>query len=265
MWLHRKKSCSSAIRQGLQSYGHYARSREVGRIGLANRRLDLSQPNAAQTVAELCSPEASVLYSIPPIGAEDPNPALLAALRSARRLVYISTTSVYGTYKTVGHSTPAAPQNDRERRRVTTEDRLMELANTIVLRPAAIYGPYRGIHSTLRRGVTSLTCGDNYVSRIHVDDLAAHCEAALLTNLRGRWPVADDEPCTSREIVEFCSRLLDVRMPGEDESGDLARRGKSDRRVDGSEIRRLLGLTLRYPTYRQGIPSSIDAEERERS
>ena len=32
---------------------------------------------------------------------------------------------------------------------------------------------------------------------------------------------------------------------------------RADRRVDGRAIRAKLGITLRYPTYRQGIPASL--------
>jgi nucleoside-diphosphate-sugar epimerase len=97
--------------------------------------------------------------------------------------------------------------------------------------------------------------GDNFVSRIHVDDLAAHAEAALLSDVTGAYPVADEEPCTATEIAEFCSRLLGIPMP---QNSARPRFGQpSNRRVDGSAIRRLLGVRLIYPTYRTGIPASL--------
>ena len=87
------------------------------------------------------------------------------------------------------------------------------------------------------------------VSRIHVDDLATHVEAALLSDFTGAYPVADEEPCTPRELAAFCSRIL----------GKLVdpRAARSNRRVDGSAIRRVLGVTLQYPSYRVGIPASV--------
>jgi nucleoside-diphosphate-sugar epimerase len=84
-----------------------------------------------------------------------------------------------------------------------------------------------------------------------VDDLAAHVEAGLLSDITGAYPVADDEPCTSREIAEFCAKLLDLPMPPEQ-----AKTFSTSRRVDGSAIRRALGITLRYPSYRVGVPAS---------
>jgi hypothetical protein len=32
---------------------------------------------------------------------------------------------------------------------------------------------------------------------------------------------------------------------------------RADRRVDGSTIRKLLGIQLRFPSYRTGIPASL--------
>jgi nucleoside-diphosphate-sugar epimerase len=94
--------------------------------------------------------------------------------------------------------------------------------------------------------------GDNFISRIHVDDLAAHVEAALLSDLTGAYPVADEDPCTSREIVEFCAASLGLRVPQAKASDS-----KTNRRVDGSAIRRLLGISLQYPSYRKGIPQAL--------
>jgi hypothetical protein len=94
-----------------------------------------------------------------------------------------------------------------------------------------------------------------------VDDLATHCEGALFSDLTGAYPVADEEPCTSREIAEFCAQLLKVELP----KGHVATpRIFGDRRVDGSAIRKLLGITLRYPSYRVGIPASLTPDRSDR-
>ena len=104
---------------------------------------------------------------------------------------------------------------------------------------------------------------DTFVSRIHVDDLAAHVEAALLSKVSGAYPVADEEPCTSREIAEFCAELLHLpalkRSQGEVEPKS---RFASNRQVDGSAIRRLLGITLSYPSYRVGVPAALEASRK---
>lgn len=99
--------------------------------------------------------------------------------------------------------------------------------------------------------------GSNFVSRIHVDDLATHALAALTSDVTGAWPVADEEPCTTIEITRFCCDLLGLPIPESVASGSLDETRRTDRRVDGRAIRARLGITLEYPSYRTGIPASL--------
>lgn len=215
------------------------------------------------TLVNALEPGARVLYSLPvlrtPHGYQITAPVVAPLLAGAARVVYLSTTGVYGDTHAVDETTPAAPRHAREAMRIE-EERLLTAGrwSSLVLRPAAIYGPGRGVHESMRAGKYRLPGdGSNFISRIHVDDLAAHCVAALDAGLTGAYPVADDEPCPAREIAAFCSRLLNVPMPEFTEilPGDDTRR--ANRRVDGSAIRKALGITLRYPSFRQGIVASL--------
>jgi nucleoside-diphosphate-sugar epimerase len=166
--------------------------------------------------------------------------------------VYLSTTGVYGGQRVVNESTPVAPDSPQQLARVDVERKIAAGPwSSLILRPAAIYGPGRGVQESIKTG--SCRLGDNLVSRIHVDDLAAHCEAGLLSEATGAYPVADEEPCTSTEIAQFCARLLNLPLP----ESQAEARATSGRNVDGSAIRRLLGVTLTYPSYRVGIPASL--------
>jgi nucleoside-diphosphate-sugar epimerase len=206
----------------------------------------------------LVEPGCLVLHSIPPTSFEAGSAMAAPDVRALlgdkpARVVYLSTTGVYGSSKFVDATTAVDESSDRARPRLAAERDIADGPwSTLVLRPAAIYGPGRGVQESVRAG--TYPPGDNYISRIHVDDLAAHCEAALLSEITGAYPVADEEPCTSREIAEFCAQLLSVELP----TGPVATpRIFGDRRVDGSAIRKLLGITLRYPSYRTGIPASL--------
>ena len=202
-------------------------------------------------------PGTLVLHSIPPDG-----PAgLLDPLRdNAARVVYLSSTAVYGAASRVDEFTEVDPSTERARARLKAERGVREGPwSSLILRPAAIYGPGRGVQESIQRGEHSLS--ENFVSRIHVDDLAAHAEAALLSTITGAYPVADEEPCTSREIAEFCARLLNVPVTGTSqvESGGTPR-FSNNRRVDGSAIRKALGITLTYPSYRVGVPAALRSQ-----
>jgi nucleoside-diphosphate-sugar epimerase len=190
----------------------------------------------------------------------DPTPALLAPLRGrVARMVYLSTTGVYGAAFEVDERTPVAPRSPRERLRVDAEDAVESCADSsMVLRPAAIYGPGRGVHVSIAQG-TFLLLGDgaNYISRIHVDDLAGLALTALDLSLTGRFPVADLHPCPSREIAEFCAGLLGAPMPASASQDQLSETRRNNRKVNGQAVLRALGYELKYPSYLQGVPASL--------
>jgi len=191
-----------------------------------------------EDVRKQVTPGMLVLHSVPPQGTT----GLLEALGDApAKVVYLSTTGVYGDARVVDETTP--PDSSHER--IAEEQRTASGPwSSLILRPAAIYGPGRGIHERVRKG-EPVDTGDNMVSRIHVEDLAAHVEAGLLSDVTGAYPVADEEPCTSREIAEFYARSLNMPLI---EAG--VSKIRSNRRVDGSAIRRALGIKLLYPSYR---------------
>ncbi len=206
---------------------------------------------------------ASVLHSIPLIepGPREVTRQLLARFTGRpQRLVYLSTTGVYGSIRDVDEHTFPSPNTERERLRVSAEEEVRWGPwSSLILRPAAIYGTERGIHVSMKEGRFQLTgTGENFVSRIHVDDLAAHAEAALLSDITGTYPVGDELPCTSREIAEYCARLLHVAMPAPAARDSLHETRRADRRVDGRAIREKLGIRLQYPTYREGLATALE-------
>lgn len=247
-----------------------ATSRHPERLSLPGARLlrvAMNEPETLAALREVLPAGVRVLHSIPLLrganGYVDPTPGLLECLpKTAARVVYLSTTGVYGAAVEVDEHTPPAPRTEREALRVSAEDVVRAGPwSSLVLRPAAIYGPGRGIHVSMRRGeFLLLGDGSNYVSRIHADDLAGLAEAALMTDLTGAWPVADLEPARSRDIAAFCASLLNVPMPGSAPPERLSETRRANRRVEGRAICRQLGVELRFPTFREGIPQAL-AEE----
>jgi nucleoside-diphosphate-sugar epimerase len=243
--------------------------RDLAAQGLRAIGFDALEPGALERLANLIPEGAVVLDSIPTLrtaqGLFEPTPGLVKALGGRpSRVVYLSTTGVYGAARDVGESTPAAPQTERQRLRVAAEEAVRSGPwRSLILRPAAIYGPGRGVQEALPRGEYKLAGdGSNYVSRIHADDLAAVAAAALLADITGTFPVADAHPCSSREIAGFVSGLLRIPLPETVSSSELSETRRSDRRVDGSAILRRLGISLRYPSYREGIPAALAAADR---
>lgn len=218
------------------------------------RRVEVRRFEAGEAL-DWIAPGVRILHSLPVAAA--------AGLRGAAgRLVYLSTTGVYGDQPEVNENTPVAPRNPREQARVDEERAVAAAcANHLILRPAAIYGPGRGVHVSLREGKHRYWGdGGNYISRIHVDDLAALAEAGLGSDVLGAYPVADDEPARAIDMTRFCCELLGMPVPPPQtgEPGEDTRR--SNRRVDGRAIRERLGVRLLFPTFRLGIPAALRSE-----
>ncbi len=203
-------------------------------------------------------PENSVLvHSVPPLREPDQSSIRTRIVDLApRRILYISSTGVYGAQTHVNERTPAAPDEEKGRLRLEEESWLSSRAQSVlILRSAAIYGPGRGVHVRLREGKLPRGTG-GVVSRIHVDDLAAILEAGIDASIDGAWSVADDCPAASEEVVAWCANRMGLQIPNE--AGP--RFPVSGRSVDAKRIRELLGVELKYPSYESGIEASLASE-----
>jgi nucleoside-diphosphate-sugar epimerase len=205
---------------------------------------------------------ATIFYSIPPLPATQARElsGRIAGLEPAR-IVYISSTGVYGNQELVNERTPVRPAEERAWARLEDENRIAaglrseRQWTSLILRSAAIYGPGRGVHAAVRENRIPRGAGGGVVSRIHVDDLAALAEAGLFAPLQGAWPVADEDPCPTDEIVHWCGGTVESEASGR----------KSGRRVDGRKIFERLGVGLRYRSWKTGVPASVSEEDRSRS
>jgi nucleoside-diphosphate-sugar epimerase len=246
-------------------------------LGISAVALDLDEPvrldprlAAARQVYYLAPP--------PPDGTQDPRLAhFLEALpaREGRRIVYISTTGVYGDCAGawVDESRPADPQVDRARRRHDAEQRLRDWRTAgggelILLRVAGIYGPDKLPLARLRQQVPMIAAADApWTNRIHIDDLVAVCEAAMARGTDGEvYNVSDGRPGNMREYFDQVADLFQLpRAPVITlaearrtlSPGMLSYLAES-RRLDNRKMREQLGLTLRYPNLASGLRAIRD-------
>jgi nucleoside-diphosphate-sugar epimerase len=248
------------LREGVQTYAAVRNSGRFGdfsNTGLALSELKLDSSVVPSVVPSL--PKRAILVNlIPPVTLPE-NTGLRTIIQQLdpRRLIYVSSTGVYGDQADVDAKTPVQPNDERGRRRLD-EERWVARWPSLILRAAAIYGPGRGVHAAIREGKMPRSAGSGIVSRIHVDDLAAIIQAGMFSDLEGAWPVADDAPCSSAEIAAWCYKLFKMEQiqPMADDSAITGRR------VDGTEIRKKLGIELAYPSWRTGIPASLAEENR---
>lgn len=238
------------------------RFRDLAREGLQLSELKLAEPAPGRHLDPVLPANQTVVISIPPLD-EPENAALHQTIEelAPKRIVYISSTGVYGDQTEVDHETHARPSDKRGRRRLAEEAWVASGAWTsVILRAAAIYGPGRGVHAAVRQGKLPRGTNSGVTSRIHVDDLARIIEAVIDSDLQGAWPVADENPCSSREIIEWCSKLPGF---GSDVGADtpVPLSVATGRRVNAGKIRDILNIDLEYPEWRTGIAASIAEED----
>jgi nucleoside-diphosphate-sugar epimerase len=251
------------------------RATELNTRGIQAHALDLDRPLDAPGIDWT---DAEIYYLAPPPASGTTDPRinhLLAALPNSagRRIVYISTTGVYGNCEGawVDETRPANPQVDRARRRHDAEQALLQWreesgAEVVILRVAGIYGPGKLPIERLRRQVPMISAADApWTNRIHVDDLVAVCEAAMTRGQDGEaYNVSDGRPGNMRDYFDRVADLLGLpRAPliSLEEArrtlspGMLSYLGES-RRLDNGKMLRELGITLRHPNLASGLAAS---------
>jgi nucleoside-diphosphate-sugar epimerase len=213
------------------------------------------------------------LVSIPPDGNGDPVLAVcggaLAAQRHLCSVVYLSTVGVYGDHDGawVDEQTPPAPTSERSRWRIAAEKAWQAFGTrhgipVAVLRLAGIYGPGQNPLVALARGkARRVAKPDQVFNRIHVGDIAQAIEAAFARRASGVFNIADDEPSPHSDPIVFAAELMGRAPPPEIPFAQAAPSmsemalsfWQECRRVRNSKLKRDLGVTLRYPTYREGL------------
>jgi nucleoside-diphosphate-sugar epimerase len=253
--------------------GHRECLRAAGAVPLLG---DLDQP---ATLARLAGLADAVLHLAPPPGEgrSDPRTAhlvqALARQRRVRRLVYASTSGVYGDCggERFDETRSVHPGTDRARRRVDAEACLRRYGRAsgvcvTILRIPGIYARDRaGGHprERLARGTPVLSAADDvYTNHIHADDLARACVAALLRGLPQRVVHAsDDSDMKMGDYFDLAADLAGLprppRIAREEARTRLAPASMSfmseSRRLCNRRLKEELRLALRYPTVHSGL------------
>lgn len=218
-----------------------------------------------------------VLTSVAPDGDGDPllnalEPEIAARAGQLDWVGYLSTVGVYGDHKGgwVDETTPLTPSTRRGRLRVAAERdwAAIEGLPLHVFRLAGIYGPGRGPFSKVRAGTARRIIKPGQVfSRIHVEDIATVLEASIARPDPGAvYNVCDDTPAPPQDVIGYAAELLGVPLPEAiafDEA-DLSPMAASfyaeSKRVHNDRIKAELGVSLRYPSYREGLRALLDGE-----
>lgn len=217
---------------------------------------------------------ASVYYFAPPPKTGDIDTRLQYFLNQTagapKRIVLISTTGVYGNSdgQWVDEETPANPQTDRAKRRLSAENQVYQWATTyereyIILRVPGIYAKDRLPLERLKKGLPVVQESEAaFTNRIHADDLARICIAAMESDINGEiFNTTDGHPGT---MVEYFNKVADfagLERPPQISlaeaklklSKGMLSYAMESRRIRNDKLLKLLDIELSYPTLEDGL------------
>lgn len=239
---------------------------------------------ASAELTEAVREADAILISAPPTETGDPVLAVLggaiAKAAQAGRLqsiVLLSTLGVYGDHggAWVDETAELRPVGARNKARVEQEAAWMALgARTGVpvasLRLAGIYGPGQNAIVNMEKGrAWRIVKPGQVFNRIHVVDIAQAIDAAFDKRAQGAFNVADDAPTPPGDPVVLAAELLGREPPPEWPFEEAVKHlppmaasfYAECKRAKTDKLKRELGVTLRYPTYREGLKADFAARQ----
>lgn len=250
---------------------------EFAALEITPIRGDLDQPASLRRLAGLAD---LVLHFAPPPergNLDTRTRHLIAALQRGkilpRRLVYISTSGIYGDCggAWVAETRRAAPASARARRRIDAEQQLRRWGTggspqVSILRAPGIYAAERLPLERIRRGDPVLRSEDDvFTNHIHADDLARCALAALHRGRPNRvYHASDDSAAPGLHMADWFDSIADAfklprpprvsRAEAETVLSPLVLSFMNEsRRLDNSRLRRELQVRLAYPNVAAGL------------
>jgi nucleoside-diphosphate-sugar epimerase len=270
-----RTAANAAQRAATRFDGHAAEMRTVEMPTV--EMIVFDGETAAPALIEAVSQASVLLVSIAPADGIDPTLACLkdavAAAPQLTAIVYLSTIAVYGNHDGawIDEDTRLTPALTRAQDRIEAERAWQALGAArgvpvAVIRIAGIYGPGQNALEAVKAGRARRIVKPGQVfNRIHVGDLAEIIDRAVALavsrRIGGIFNAADDEPTAPGDPIAYAAGLLGVEPPPEI-AFEEARKAMSpfaisfygeSKRVRNARIKSVLGVTLRYPTYREGL------------
>ncbi len=199
---------------------------------------------------------ANVLVSFPPDGITDATWS--SQCTGCKRIVYISSTGVYGKTKgVINEDSPVDEDDARAATRIEAENIWRQRGATI-LRCPGLYAAETGMH--LRMNHLKIPGdGKSYVSRIHLDDLARIIAACFERPMESStYVVGDLEPSTHLESITWLCGRMGIEVPGFADLSEVSPTLRGNRQIDSSKLLKELNITLQYPSYREGYGAILD-------
>lgn len=225
-------------------------------------------PEAIDTLVHAATPDARTEDAYRATYVDGLRHAVHACGASLRRVVFVSSTAVYGDHDgaIVDEATPAEPVRYNG---AVLRDAERWLAGQpvpgIALRLGGLYGPGRTqLLDRVAAGDVGCTPGQ-WTNRIHVDDAArAIAHVLALRDPAPCYAVVDASPALECEVVAWLARRLGVAAPAGGAGGPTTKpardRAGGNRRVSSRRLQSS-GFAFAYPDFRHGYEALIAARE----
>lgn len=219
--------------------------------------------------------EDSVIWLAPPPGEGHTDSTLrqaLAQVGKLRKLVYLSTSGVYGDCegRWVDETAPLQAQSARALRRVDAEAAVQEWAakqavDWAIVRVPGIYGPGRLPRGRLEQAAPILDAQRApWSNRIHAEDLARFL-LVVLHQGQGIYNISDGQPGTITQYYLAVAKVLGIPAPPQVD--DLEKLGPAlasymaeSRRLDITRATQELGFAPSYPDFLSALPDCVVAD-----
>jgi hypothetical protein len=259
-------SASHFIARHAARFSAIAGTARTPQDGAAVETLAFGLDNSDPAIPEYLARADVLLVSVPPDAHGDPvlrafGPQIAAS--GIRRIVYLSTVGVYADHHGGWiDETATLAGEGRRRHRINAEAAWLADRRATSLRLAGIYGPGRNALVNLRAGRAHRIVKPGQVfNRIHVDDIATAIDRAIDHAGTGIWNVCDDEPAPPQDVVTFAASLMGVTPPPERDfaTAEMSAMARSfyasNNCISNARMKSELGVTLLFPSYREGLTS----------
>lgn len=250
-----------ARERGLRAVGNVRSAARAERLAAEGFEV-LRRGALDASIGEHVDEATHVVVAFPPDGVTDARVAAAPGLARAAAVTYVSSTGVYGDVRgVVDDATPTPPRPTERARKLLVAEAEYLVRGAVVLRAPGIYGPDRGLHVRILSGAHQIPGdGTRFLSRVHVDDLARFVLGASAHDRHGGsseiYLVGDAEPARQIDVARFVAEAYGAPMPPFVPLESVPESLRADRRVDSSRARAHFGVTLAYPTYREGMAPS---------
>lgn len=250
------------------------RARQFEQLGYRPQIVDVTKPETLRSLPDADTVVFAVGYdttsgaSREDVYAEGLKNVLDHLPESTRRLVFVSTTGVYGDAdgQTVDEETPCDPARPGGQAFLKAEQYLRDhpvwSGRSVILRMAGIYGPNRIPRSAdIQAGKPIPAPGGGALNLIHVDDsVQAIRLAADAETFSPLYIVSDGSPVDRHDYYREVARLLAAPEPTFEEpdpDSPAAKRAGSDRKMSNQRLATELGFQPKYPSYREGLAAIL--------